>query len=552
MVSFTSWEGKPPRSLPDRFELVSISSDKMDLKPSLIAALAHFKPSDVLQSQSTQAISQPTTRPANSQPGFAPSPPASPPAARCSPAPLLRQPKRKRSAKKVQQKRLLHYEASFSELQNSVTKTAETYFKDKTNCCDLVDIAVHLINGQPLEETVYDSLWKRSVDIFSKTDSKASRVRRLETGRAVLQKECLANDYADRLGMLLFRIELDEMILSVPDNKCRQGVGKATIAYEKYAKEADVSVEYVSQTRSLSRNYARLVTTSGPGILACLNGQRSRMWERGSVDVDLLLKFVKDKYPEREETFRSHDRLCAKAILGGLKAYGWENDEIIQSKGEVLTAVREQLVPRANPLGDLSHRINSHSDALMRALAAAATQRENTYQLQPMDSVRAAPITSSDAQSRLNREDCQAYQSPTVHTFPNANFETRFAFSSPRQFSIPHSVSFNLDSWSAFSPSRQHSIYPSANLLPSANLDSWSAFLSPRQSSTVPPDADQPPIDPTTAVYPTDIDLDSWTSFLTPGQSSGGSCTSMPTPPTTDLLLLVRTDQALKLQTRVL
>ncbi|OAX76868.1 hypothetical protein ACJ72_08839, partial [Emergomyces africanus] len=210
----------------------------MNLKPSLIAALTHFKPSDVLQSQSTQAISQPTTRPVNSQPGFAPSPPASPPAARC-PAPLLRQPKRKRSTRKVQQKRLLHYEAGFSKLQNSVTKTAETYFKDKTNCFDLIDIAVHLINNQPLEETLYESLWKRSVEVFSKTDSKTSRVRRLETGRAVLQRECLANDYVNRLSILLFRIELDEMILSVPDNKCRQGVGKATIAYEKYAKEAE-------------------------------------------------------------------------------------------------------------------------------------------------------------------------------------------------------------------------------------------------------------------------------------------------------------------------
>ncbi|EQL29771.1 hypothetical protein BDFG_07663 [Blastomyces dermatitidis ATCC 26199] len=335
--------------------------------------------------------------------------------------------------------------------------------------------------------------------------------------------------------MLLFCIELDEMILSVPDNECRQGVGKATIAYEKYAKEADVDVEYVSQTRSLSCNYACLVTICGPGILACLNEQRSRMWERGSVDVDLLLKF---------------------AILGGLRAYGWEDDEIFQSKGEVLTAVRkyfgepvqgatnkepsskrlyrglqaqdfEQHVPRAYPLGDLSHRINSHSDAPMRALAAAATQRESTYQLQPTDSVRAAPlnIIPSDVdntQSRLNPGDCQAYQSPTVHTLPNTNVETRFAFSSPRQPSIPYSVSINLDSWSAFSPSRQHSIHPSANLLPSANLDSWSAFLSLRQSSTVPPDADQPPIDPTTAVYSTDIDLDSWTSFLTPGQSSRG------------------------------
>ncbi|EDN05097.1 hypothetical protein I7I51_02848 [Histoplasma capsulatum] len=261
-------------------------------------------------------------------------------------------------------------------------------------------------HSQPLEETVYESLWERSVDIFSKTNSKASRVRRLEAGRAVLQRECLANNYANRLGLLLFRIELDEMILSVPDNKCRQGVGKATIAYEDYAKEAGVSVG----------------------------------WEKGSVDVDLLLKFVKDKYPEREETFHNHDRLCAKAILDGLKAYGWENDEIIESKGEMLTAVRE-LVPRANPLGDLSHRINSHSDAPMRALAAAATQCENTYQLQPMDSVRAAPlnISSSDAQSRLNPEDCQAYQSPTIHTFPNANVETCFAFSSPRQPSIPHS-----------------------------------------------------------------------------------------------------------------
>lgn len=158
-----------------------------------------------------------------------------------------------------------------------MTKTAETYFKDQTNCRDLVDIAVHLVNSQPLEETVYESLWERSVDIFSKTNSKASRVRRLEAGRAVLQRECLANNYANRLGLLLFRIELDEMILSVPDNKCRQGVGKATIAYEDYAKEAGVSVGYVSQNRSLSRNYARLVTTSGPGILACLNGQCSRM-----------------------------------------------------------------------------------------------------------------------------------------------------------------------------------------------------------------------------------------------------------------------------------
>ncbi|KAL2364854.1 hypothetical protein RJZ56_002201 [Blastomyces dermatitidis] len=530
----------------------------MDFKRTLITALAHFNPSDVIQSPSTRAISQLIARPANSQLASAPpaSPPASPPAARCSPAPLLRQPKRKRSAKKVQQKRLLHYEAGFSELQNSVMKTAETYFKDKTTCCDLVDISVHLINSQPLEETVYKSLWKRSVDIFSKTDSKASRVRRLEAGRAVLQRERFANVYADRLGMLLFRIELDEMILSVPDNECRQGIGKATIAYGKYAKEADVDVEYVSQTRSLSRNYARLVTICGPGILACLNEQRSRMWERGSVDVDLLLKFVKDKYPEREKIFRRHDQLCAKAILGGLRAYGWEDDEIFQSKGEVLTAVRkyfgepvqgatnkepsskrlyrglqaqdfEQHVPRAYPLGDLSHRINSHSDAPMRALAAAATQRESTYQLQPTDSVRAAPlnIIPSDVgntQSRLNPGDCQAYQSPTVHTLPNTNVETRFAFSSPRQPSIPYSVSINLDSWSAFSPSRQHSIHPSANLLPSANLDSWSAFLSLRQSSTVPPDADQPPIDPTTAVYSTDIDLDSWTSFLTPGQSSGG------------------------------
>ncbi|PGG98888.1 hypothetical protein GX51_06535 [Blastomyces parvus] len=359
----------------------------MDFKPSLIAALAHFKPSDVLQSQ----------------------------------------PKRKRSTKKVQQKRLLHYEAGFS-LQNSVMKTAETYFKDRTNCCDLVDIAVHLVNSQPLKETVYESLWKRSVDIFSKTNSKASQVRRLEAGQAVLQRECLANDYANRLGLLLFRIELDEMIISVPDNKCRQGVSKATIAYEKYAKEAGVSVGYVSQTRSLSRNYAHLVTTSGPGILACLKGQHSRMWEKGSVDVDLLLKFVKEKYPEREETFHSHNQLCANAILDGLKAYGWKNDEIIQGKGEMLTAMRKYFIelvqgetnkeydepsskrpcrglqahmPRVNSLGDLGPHINSHSNTPMQVLADAATletQRDRTYIAQQVvGTIQSLPSTNSQS-----------------------------------------------------------------------------------------------------------------------------------------------------------
>ncbi|EDN07030.1 hypothetical protein I7I51_05758 [Histoplasma capsulatum] len=272
-----------------------------------------------------------------------------------------------------------------------MTKTAETYFKDKTT---LVDISVHLINSQPLEETIHEGLWKRSVDIFAKTDSKASRAHRLEEGRAILQTERSTNDYANRLSMLLSRIEIDEMTLSVPDNECRQGVAKTTIAYEKYAKDAYVD---------------------------------SR-WERHSVDVDLLLKFVKDKYPEREKIFRRHDRICAKAILSGLRACGWEDNQILQSKGEMLTAMRKYFIelvqgetnkeydepsskrpcrglqahmPRVNSLGDVGPHINSHSNTPMQVLAAAATsetQRDRAHIAQQVvDTIQSLPSANSQS-----------------------------------------------------------------------------------------------------------------------------------------------------------
>ncbi|EER39187.1 conserved hypothetical protein [Histoplasma capsulatum H143] len=169
----------------------------MDFKSSLIAALAHFNPSDVIQSPH----------------------------------------KKKRSAKKKQQRKLLHHEAG---QKNSMTKAAEIYFKDKAN---LVDISVHLINSQPLENNIYEGLWKRDVDVFSKTDSNAPRARRIEEGQAVLQRECSANTYANRLGLLFSRIELEEMILQVADKECQQGVSKTTIAYQKYAQQAHVDVE---------------------------------------------------------------------------------------------------------------------------------------------------------------------------------------------------------------------------------------------------------------------------------------------------------------------
>ncbi|EEH39479.2 hypothetical protein PAAG_08748 [Paracoccidioides lutzii Pb01] len=395
-------------------------------------ALLASSPKKVVRAR---AISQPTTLPANSQPASAPatpSTPASPPPARRPLSLVPRQPKNKRSGKREHRKRLHEaVQTSPDELKNSMMKTAETYFKDKTT---LVDISVHLINSQPLDETIHEGLWKRSVDIFANTDSKASRARRLEEGRAVLQTECSTNDYAKRLSMLLSRIEIDEMTLSVPDNECRQGVGKATIANEQYAKEANVDSEYVSTTKSRSRNYARLVIKSGPGILACLDGQDSRTWERRSLDVDLLLKFVKEKYPKREETFRRHDRICAKAMLSGLRACGWTDNQILQSKGKMLTAMRKYFIelvqgetskeydepsskrpcrglqahmPRVNSLGDLGPHINSHGNIPMQVLAAAATsetQRDRPHIAQQVvDTIRSLPSANSQsAPTELN------------------------------------------------------------------------------------------------------------------------------------------------------
>ncbi|KLJ09685.1 hypothetical protein EMPG_14889 [Blastomyces silverae] len=71
--------------------------------------------------------------------------------------------------------------------------------------------------------------------------------------------------------MLLSHIEIDEITLSVSDNKCQQSVSKMTIVYEKYAKKAHVNSKYISKTRSQSHNYTHLIIKSDSEILTYLN-----------------------------------------------------------------------------------------------------------------------------------------------------------------------------------------------------------------------------------------------------------------------------------------
>jgi len=51
----------------------------------------------------------------------------------------------------------------------------------------------------------------------------------------------------------------------------------------------------------------------------------STRWERRLLDddIDLLIRFRKDKFPKADEIFRDLDFLSTRTLLHGLVAYGW-------------------------------------------------------------------------------------------------------------------------------------------------------------------------------------------------------------------------------------
>jgi len=73
----------------------------------------------------------------------------------------------------------------------------------------------------------------------------------------------------------------------------------------------------------------------------------STRWERRLLDddIDLLIRFRKEKFPKVDEIFRDLDFLSTRTLLHGLVAYGWTYKELSECRSDLIT----QLVKYVDP-----------------------------------------------------------------------------------------------------------------------------------------------------------------------------------------------------------
>ncbi|KAI1935314.1 hypothetical protein LOZ57_006907 [Ophidiomyces ophidiicola] len=333
----------------EQFFLQGPKRDSLELLFSLTSAFASIAGQKLLNNSTSSST---LLRPTLSNPALQLSPK---PALQSPPKPALSKPTLqppppksavKQSFRKPKDASFSFASASPEYSQRDVTKVAKAYFWDKfgnskpARIIDLlVEVSSHLIESQPLDEGSYKKLWEQAGATFSK--SSTSRIVCLENGRRNLKRESKMQSLKSRLALLFVRIEIEEGTLAASTNQCRQGVSKATIAINKYAREAKVTVDYVKKTTGAARNYAQLLAKVGPGALICLDPRCSRIWEKHLVqgDIDLLLKFVKENYPSRIDIFHKHDLLGVQLILDGLRSYGWQDDELRGCSGKVITDI---------------------------------------------------------------------------------------------------------------------------------------------------------------------------------------------------------------------
>jgi len=169
-------------------------------------------------------------------------------------------------------------------VQPSFDQIALLYFTNELKVNDaarvqlLVEAARGFVQKPAVPRSSYEQLWSTKSDIFEQSKiGRISRTRRLHEGRRKIKQGSKKYDCAGRFALLFLRHDIDETVASLGDITLRQGQKKATVAYERIARDLSTTVKALKNEKAHSRHYLTLLTKSGPGDLLELGDSVSNL-----------------------------------------------------------------------------------------------------------------------------------------------------------------------------------------------------------------------------------------------------------------------------------
>lgn len=156
--------------------------------------------------------------------------------------------------------------------------TSELKVNDAVRVQLLVEAARGFVQKLTVPRSSYEQLWSTKSDIFEQSKiGYISRTRRLHEGRRKIKQGSKEYDCAGRFALLFLRHDIDETVASLKDITLRQGQKKATVAYERIARDLSTTVKALKSDKAHSRHYLSLLTKSGPGDLLELGDNVSNL-----------------------------------------------------------------------------------------------------------------------------------------------------------------------------------------------------------------------------------------------------------------------------------
>jgi len=168
--------------------------------------------------------------------------------------------------------------------QFSHFSTTSPFFTSRVNSRStmrqfLAEAAHGFVQKLTVPRSSYEQLWSTKSNIFEQSKiGHISRTRRLHEGRRKIKQGSKEYDCAGRFALLFLRHDIDETVASLKDITLRQGKKKATVAYERIARDLSTTVKALKSDKAHSRHYLSLLTKSGPGDLLELGDNVSNLW----------------------------------------------------------------------------------------------------------------------------------------------------------------------------------------------------------------------------------------------------------------------------------
>lgn len=157
--------------------------------------------------------------------------------------------------------------------------TSELKINDATRVQFLIKTAHDFVQKLIVSRSSYEQLWSTKSNIFEQSKIEhISRTRRLHESRRKIKQDSKEYDCVDRFILLFLRHDIDEIIASLKNITLRQGKKKATVAYERIARDLFTTVKALKSDKTHSRHYLFLLTKSDSGDLLKLDDNVSNLW----------------------------------------------------------------------------------------------------------------------------------------------------------------------------------------------------------------------------------------------------------------------------------